>query len=130
VFSYQSNDSYLESFFNLFKTENKNYFICDYTESDMSRTFIIDTKRKEFIWGKQTVPHDENFIEGEVFIKVTEYVRNDDGSPTNKIIWEFDKFSGKLELKFYRIRIEEFRQSWAYSFTDTWKCRKTEPLVN
>lgn len=126
VFSYQSNDGYLESFFNLFKTENKNYFICDHTESDMSHTFIIDTKRKEFSWGNGSI--SGKFIEGEVFIKVTEYIRYGDGPAQNKVIWEFDKFTGKLEQRYYRL--ENSTQLWAYSDTVMWKCRKTEPLVN
>ena len=96
VFSYQSNDSYLESFFNLFKTENKNYFICDYTESDMSRTFIIDTKRKEFIWSEVPKYVDFDILEKSIKIVGLEELLNVfpemlEGKLKNRILIDVNK---------------------------------------
>ena len=127
VFSYQSNDSYLESFFNLFKTENKNYFICDHIDGDRTSTLIIDTKRKKLTWGEND--DFENFREGEVSITVESFggLINDD-LKRFKTIWRFDKLKGTFEKA--RYSRETPTQNYEYAYSDKYNCRKTEPLLD
>ena len=102
---------------------NRNYFLCDHAEFDITHTLIVDTEKKEFLLGDNLI--NEDYSESEVVIEATKFCCSD--NKPFKDVFKFDKLGGTLEVfKYRKINSDRYK----YSYTDTYKCTKTEPLID
>ena len=103
--------------------DNRNYFVCDHTEFDTTLTLIVDTKNKEFLLGANLI--NEDFTEEEVVIEATKFCCG--GNKRFKDVFSFNKLEGTFKaLRYSRIETEKYK----LGYVDTYKCVKTEPLID